>query len=251
MLASFSANAERDCIKTKIFLGIKTRSGVTQDQPNFEPEKAVQVSSRKRQRTSFDLSQSRKPAKGGKRVHRTTEHFEKALVLRDDRIRSLEEENKALKKDNKGLKKQILKEFDTPICTRSYNRSDGLYTHLQKGDEEHRRLAWERYENTKCKICGKACTRWGDLKKHMAIHEQKVVGSAGELNLEPDARACLRLLALSNRVDINILICSCVTFPESVFGCSHGSRDCVEHNKRVSTLTLLKSRWWRLTQLEL
>ncbi len=182
---------ENHCIKAKIFVGLKIRPGVTQDRPNFEPEKAVQASSRKRQRTSFDLSQSGEPSKRGKGVYRTTEQYEEAPVFRDDRIRSLEEENKALKNENKGLKKQLLKEFACPICRRSYNRSDGLYNHLQKGDKEHRRLAQERYENTKCETCGKECARWGDLKKHMAVHEQKVVRSAVELNFEPDASKCL------------------------------------------------------------
>jgi len=184
-------NAPSHCIKAKMFLGLKTRPSVTQDRPNFEPRKAAQTSSRKRQRTNFNLSQSGEPSKSGKRVYRTTQQYEEAPVFRDDRIRSLEEENKALKNENKALKKQLLKEFACPICRRSYNRSDGLYSHLQRGDKEHRRLAQERYENTKCETCGKECARWGDLKKHMAVHEQKEVESAGNLNFEPGASTCL------------------------------------------------------------
>ena len=160
---------------------------MTQDRSDFESQKAVEALSRKRQQTGFGFSQSEEPSKRGKRVYRTTEQYEEALSFRDDRIRSLEEENKTLKNENEGLKKQLSKEFACPICGKSYNRSDGLYKHLQGGDEEHRRLAQERYENTKCETCGKECARWGDLKKHMAVHEQKGVGSAVELNVEPDA----------------------------------------------------------------
>ena len=180
------ALSENHHVKAEIFKAFKTRPGVTQNRSNLEPEKAVQASSRKRQRASVDCSQSGESSKPRKRVHQATEQ------CRDDRIQLLEKENKALKNENKGLKKRLLKQFACPICpTRSFNRSDGLYSHLQKGDEEHKRLAQERYENTKCEICGKECARWSDLKKHMAVHEQKVVGSAGELHFEPDASTCL------------------------------------------------------------
>jgi len=171
-------------------LGLKTRSGVTQDRPNLEPQRAVQPSSQKRQRISYDFSHSGDPYKRGKRVHRTTTQYEDALALpsKDDRIRSLEEENKALKIENESLKKQLVKKFACPICTRSYNRSDGLYKHITAGDKEHRRVAKELYGNTKCETCGKECARWGDLKRHMAVHGQK--GSAVELNVEPVAGKC-------------------------------------------------------------
>jgi len=158
---------------------------VTQDRPDFETQGAVKASSLKRRRSGFDFSQSEQPSKGGKRLYRTTEQYEEALLFGDDRIRSLEEDNKALKSEIEGLKKQLSKEFACPICEKSYNRSDGLYNHLQKGDEKHRRLAQERYDNTKCEICGRECARWGDLKKHMAVHGQK--GPVAELNVELDA----------------------------------------------------------------
>ncbi|KAL9125755.1 MAG: hypothetical protein Q9217_005087 [Psora testacea] len=177
---------ESQCIKAKIFLGSETHPSVTQDRFTLEPEKAVQASSRKRQRTSSDLSQREEQSKPGKRACITVEQYEQVPVFADDRIRSLEEENKTLKMENEGLKKKLLKEFACPICGRSYNRSDGLYKHLQGGDKEHRRLAQERY-GRRCGTCGKECTRWGDLKKHIAIHKQKVLGSADDLNLESDA----------------------------------------------------------------
>lgn len=106
-------------------------------------------------------------------------------LWKDDRIRLLEDENRALKAEIRALKKRKISKLHVcPICKKAYARSDGLYKHLQNGDEEHRRLATERYE-TKCLECGKECTRWGDLKKHMAKHEQK--WSADDLNLESDA----------------------------------------------------------------
>lgn len=181
-------NAQKTyCIKAEVSLGLETGPDVAQDRSDFEPQKAVEAPSRKRQRTGFDFSQSEEPSKRGKRVYRTTEQHKEVLSFRDDRIRSLEEENKTLKNKIEGLKKQLSKEVTCPICGKLYKRSDGLYNHLQRGDEEHKRLAQERYENTKCETCGKECARWGDLKKHMAVHEQKVVGSAVELNVEPDA----------------------------------------------------------------
>ena len=173
-------------------------------------------------------------------------------MFKENRIRSLEEKNKTLKNENEDLKKQLSKEFACPICTRSYNKSNDLYNHLQKGDEEHRRLAQKRYENTKCETCGKECARWRNLTKHMAVHEQKVVRFMVELNVKPDAsKFLIATSALSNRVNANVHIYSCVTFAESLCRCFYSSRDYAHRNTLVSTLTSLRLHWWRLTLLGL
>lgn len=211
-----------------------------QDRLSYEPKKVVGASCRKRKRTAFNSSQSGNQSKPEKGVHRMAEQYEQAPMFKDDRIRSLEEEIKALKNENEALKKRLLKEHACPICRRSYNRFDGLYKHLREGDKEHRRLAQERYD-TKCETCGKECTRWGDLKKHMAIHEQKELGSADDLNLESDASMCpvtvsLTLRFLLNRVDVDFIIYNSVSILEPFFNCIYGSRECFQRNKLVSNL---------------
>lgn len=201
---------------------------MTQDQQSFEPE--IDFSrARKRRRTGSDVPQRGLQSKPGRRVHCTTEQYEQALVARDSLIQLLKKENKALKIQNEGMKKQLLKEHVCPICRRSYNRSDGLYNHLKNGDDEHKHLAEERY-GSRCGTCGKECARWGDLKKHMAVHEQKSSGSAGDLILECDASRCLVAAPFSTLLkgaNLDIIISSGVPFLESLFSCVYSSRECV------------------------
>ena len=99
-----------------------------------------------------------------------------------------------MKKEIRDLKKKLKKDFSCPICSKLYSRSDGIYKHLQEGDAEHKRLAQERYPTT-CEICGKECTRWSDLKKHMATHEPKILGSAD--NSASHASTCLGAASFS------------------------------------------------------
>lgn len=157
------------CFETKVCLESETS--------HLEPKNVVETTGRKRKRNQSKLKN---------RGSSTAEQDIPAAERKDDRIRFLEDENKALKIENKALKKKLLKEYACPICERSYIRSENLYTHLKEGDKEHKRLAEERYK-TKCEICGKEYTRWGDLKKHMAKHEQKRFESADNLNLESAA----------------------------------------------------------------
>ncbi|KAL9011678.1 MAG: hypothetical protein Q9173_003494 [Seirophora scorigena] len=98
-----------------VSLGSETRRGATQVRLDPEPEEAVQASNRKRQRTSFDLSQSRESSEREERVHWTTAQFEEAIQFRDDRIRSLENEKETLKDENKALNKRLSKICACPI----------------------------------------------------------------------------------------------------------------------------------------
>ena len=144
----------------------------------------------KRRRTDSNISHWEAQSKPGRRVHCTTERCKQALMAKDGYIRSLEEENIALRKQITDLEKQLGKKCRCPLCNRSFSRSDGLYKHLQTGDDEHKRLAKERYSNI-CKTCNKKCKRWGDLKKHMAKHKGELSGPANDLILESDERRCL------------------------------------------------------------
>ena len=200
-----------------------------QDLQSFEPEKNVQAPVRKRRRMGSDVAQRGVQSKLGRRVHCTTEQYEQALVDRDSLIQSLEKEKEALKNQNEDPKKRLLKEHACPICEKSYSRSDGLYNHLQNGDDEHKLLAKERYDS-RCGTCGRECRRWGDLKKHMAVHEQKSSGSAGDLILESDASRCLiaaSFFTLLNGANVDVIIGSDVSFPESLFSCVYSSREYV------------------------
>ena len=160
-------------LNAKTFLGSQIRQSVTQDQQILEPEKDV-FRARKRRRTG-----SGEPRR---RAHRTVEEYDQALVAKDKIIQSLEKEIKALKSRNEDLREQISKKYRCSICRSSYNRSDGLYSHLKNGDDKHERIADERY-SSRCGTCGKKCRRWRDLKKHMAVHGQKPTDSAGDLIL--------------------------------------------------------------------
>lgn len=130
-----------------------------------------ELASRKRRRIDLDISQDE-------------------LGAMWDRIRLLEEENRALKTEIEALKAKFKMPHICPICQKSYNRTDSLFKHLWDGDEEHKRLATERYK-TKCVECGKKCTRWSDLKKHMATHEQWSSRSADNLSVESDSSMCV------------------------------------------------------------
>lgn len=132
--------------ETKMFLGSATSQSVTYGRPNLGPKKVFETSSGKRKRMTLDVSQSGNQIKLKSMRLPMTEQDVPAAECRDDRIRLLEDENQALKIENKALRKEVLKKHACLICERSYNRSDGLYKHLREGDDEHKRLAQERYE---------------------------------------------------------------------------------------------------------
>ena len=175
----------------------------------------------KRRRTDSNISHWEAQSKSGRRVHCTTEQCKQALMAKDDYIRSLEEENKALRNQVTDLKKQRGKKCLCPLCDRSFSRSDALYKHLQTGDDKHKRLAKERYSNI-CKTCNKKCKRWGDLKKHMAKHKGKLSGPANNKILESDESRCFiaaTFFALSNGASADALVRRGGSFPGSFFSC--------------------------------
>ena len=154
---------------------------------NTKPNNVSENSSQKRNRMNLNRSQNGDKSKPKNKGSHMTEQ---------DHIRFLEEENKA-------LKERLSKKHICPICDKSYSRSDNLYTHLTSGDMRHRRLAEKRYR-TKCETCGKQCRRWGDLQKHMAVHEQKVSGFPDDLNSGSVPSMCFNAVLFATDMVVSI-----------------------------------------------
>jgi len=208
------------CHIAKVSLGSETDPSVVHGQEKVvavsvqEPKRvphslatneSAEGSSRKRRRTTTHLSDIRDGDEPKKKLSRTTEQHGRASMRQGDRVRSLENENETLKKEieslrkeNKSLKRQNLKKHVCPICEKSYNRSDGLYTHLCEGDDEHKALAQERY-GTRCEICGREDFKtWVGLQRHMSSKHPDTLESADETTgLGSDGSKCLFATAYS------------------------------------------------------
>ena len=103
-------------------------------------------------------------------------------------VQALEKEVEILQEENTALKKQLSrhsKKHACPLCERAYNRSDGLYIHLNTGDQRHRQYAEVVYGRTQCEECGRKFSRWSDLKKHMVKHDTKSLDTTQDNSQNP------------------------------------------------------------------
>ena len=146
-----------------------------------------------RNRKTLESVERKDPIKPQRKVLRKGRQSEPSPKRVDDRTRSLESKIQALKDENCSLKRQYealerkhSKKYACSICPKSYKRSDGLYKHLWDGNEDHKRLARERY-STRCRVCGKECKTWLGLQRHTNAQH-----AADDL-LDSDLDGCKRL----------------------------------------------------------